>query len=155
MAPTQLRRFSVKMLAQEATFPGDFSAILVKLGVVPHELKIGNQAKGVHNADLALRIVQRIGNILKTSGVKVQGVSLSAANKRSMKSEMLHDRHVHIRKATRPVNSSDDAGFTGDLLVECLDIIAMQSNASKVRSNLDQLLKTYRSVWRPAKYKTQ
>ena len=43
MAPTQLWRFSVKMLTQEATFPGDFSAILVKLGMVPHKLKIGNQ----------------------------------------------------------------------------------------------------------------
>ena len=48
MAPTQLRCFSVKTLAQEATFPGDFSVILVKLGVVPHELKIGNQAEGMH-----------------------------------------------------------------------------------------------------------
>ena len=155
MAPTQLRRFSVKTLMQEAAFPGDFSAILVKLGVVPHELKIGNQAEGMHNADLALRIVQRIGNIFETGGVKVQGVSLSMANKCGMKSEMLHDRRVHVRKATRPVNSSDDAGFTGDLLAERLDIIAVQSNASKVHSNLDQLLKTYRSVWRPAKYKTQ
>ena len=155
MAPTQLWHFSVKTLVQEATFPGDFSAILVKLGVVPHKLKIGNQAEGVHNADLALRIVQRIGNIFETGGVKVQGVSLSAANKRGMKSEMLRERRVHVRKATRPVNSSGDAGFTGDLLVECLDIIAVQSNASKMCSNLDQLLKTYRSVWRPAKYKMQ
>ena len=42
----------------------------------------------------------------------------------------------------------------GDLLTECLDSITVQSNASKVRSNLDQLLKTCRSVWRPVKYKT-
>ena len=56
MAPTQLWRFSVKTLAQEAAFPGDFSAILVKLGMVPHELKIGNQAEGVHNADLAVMV---------------------------------------------------------------------------------------------------
>ena len=85
---------------QEAAFPGDFSAILVKLGMVPHKLKISNQAEGVHNADLTLRIIQRIGNVFKTSGIKVQGMSLSATDKRSMKSEMLHNRCVHIRKAT-------------------------------------------------------
>ena len=147
MAPTQLWHFSVKTLPQEAMFPGNFSVILVKLGVVPHELKIGDQAKGMHNADLVLCIVQRVRNIFETSGVQVQGVSLSATDKCGMKREMLHDRRIHVREATQPVDSSNDTGFTSDLLVECLDIITVQSNASKVHSNLDQLLKTCRSVW--------
>ena len=126
MAPTQLQRFSVKMLAQEAAFPGNFSVILVKLGVVPHKLEIGNQAEGMHNADLTLHIVQRIGSIFETSDVKVQGVSLSVMDKCSMKCEMLRDRCIHVRKVTRPVDSSDDTGFTGDLFTERLDSVAIR-----------------------------
>ena len=113
--------------------------------------KLVTRPRACINADLALCIIQRIGKFFETSGVKVQGMSLRTTDKRSMKSEMLRDRRIHVRKATRPVNSSDNTSFMGDLLAERLDIIAVQSNTSKVRSNLDQLLKTCRSVWQPAK----
>jgi hypothetical protein len=125
----------------EAALPSNLIALLVKLGKMPDEFKVGDQAEGVHGANLVLGFVKRIGDILVASRIQVQSIGLSATDKRGMKHQVLSNCHIHLWEATAPIDSGDYTSFARNLFVERRDVVVVQSYASELGSYYNNTLR--------------
>jgi hypothetical protein len=52
---------------EEATLPSNLIVLLVELGEVPDQFKVGDQAEGMHFVNLVLGFIEWIGDVLVAS----------------------------------------------------------------------------------------
>jgi hypothetical protein len=128
------------MFAEEAMLPSDLIVLLVELSKVPDQLKVGDQTMAMHFVNLVLGFIAWIGDVLIASRIQDHGIGLSTTDDHSMDSQLFGNRCTHIRKATTPIDSNDQAHFARNLVVKHSDSIAMQRHASEVHSYSNQML---------------